>query len=220
MIKGLEMTKHDIRKNLLYVFLIGAMSIFSLACTPDEEVWTGQDKNPIQVVCGKSCQTIYFYPGSADLTPRQQDKIRRFVFATKRNERVFVSPCVANPNNIPLNLARINAVRSEVHHLGYSSIKLKATLPMEPARNCVNLVRGKLHLYVENCPNLTLMPSVQVIGNTFGCTTNYNLAQMIVNPWNLLATSGDNGTEGDRVAIGEKNYRIGKVSKLDMESSS
>ena len=43
---------------------------------------------------------------------------------------------------------------------------------------------------------------------------------MIINPWNLLAIGGDNGTEGNRIAIGIKKYREGKEAKLDMESSS
>lgn len=193
-----------------------ATCLMVVGCAPTEEVWTGRDKNPIEVVCGPECSTIDFARGSDTLSRRQKAKIDRFV-ARHGRDSVFVSPCATGP----INHERIAAVRAQIAIDHRKSILLKKTLPANlHTLNCVNLVSGKLYMYVQNCPNRYIPPSVQTIGSDFGCSTNYALAHMIINPWNLLATSGDNGTEGDRVAIGEKNYREGVVSKLDMESSS
>ena len=58
------------------------------------------------------------------------------------------------------------------------------------------------------------------MSSNFGCAVSYNQARIIINPWDLLALSGDNGTEGDRVALGISDYRTGKVAILNTESSS
>ncbi len=202
------------------IFVVSILS-FMTACTPNEEVWTGEDKNPIQVVCGKSCKTILFRPDSARLSSEERYQINQFVYQAHRRQRIFVSPCVTNDALPELNEARINIVMQQIKNLGYTPIKLKPTMPADlTTKRCINLVKGKLSLYVQNCPNTTVPPSTNTIGSDFGCTSNYNFAQMVINPWNLLALPGDNGTEGDRVAIGIKNYREGKLSKLDVESSS
>ena len=221
-------------KKCQLILMIAGLSLFMMACTPNEEVWTGDNKNHIRVVCGKSCQTILFSENSSYVSNKEKNKIRRFV-NRRPNQRIFVSPCDSTTQHFEasyerseearevaiLTEERVNAVKKEVNRFGGHPVRLKPTLPAKlKTKNCVNLVRGNdLRLYVERCPNMVLDPSVQRYSSNFGCTTNYNLAQMIINPWNLLALPGDNGTEGDRVAIGIKNYREGKVSKLDMEGS-
>ena len=191
------------------------------SCTLKEEVWTGQSKNSLRVACGSSCRTITFSLNSAYLGPAQRAEIRDFVHRTNRNQRIYVSPCATNDAVFPLTESRVIMIKEEVERLGYTPVQVKSTMPANlTTARCINLVRGKLHLYVQNCPNTTLLPSVENINSDFGCATNYNLAQMITNPWNLLTLPGDNGTEGDRVGLGVKDYREGKIAKLDMESSS
>lgn len=208
------------KKNIIHMAVIVIGSIMTMACTPNEEVWTGENRNPIEVVCGKSCQTIRFNEGATTLSLKQRQQIKKFVYQVDQNQRIFVSPCVSKNIHSEINEQRMDLVKSQVSRIGYRPVELKPTLPENlRSKNCVNLVRGKLRLYVQRCPNLTLNPSVQMVGSSFGCTTSYNLAVMITNPWNLLALPGDNGTEGSRVALGEKNYREGKNAKLDMESS-
>lgn len=207
-------------QSMLKSAILVLASLLIVACAPNEEVWTGENKNPIQVVCGKSCKTILFSPGSAKLMPDQRRKIKHFVYRAHRH-RIYVSSCASNTDHPMLIEERLKAVKQQIKNLGYTPIRLKDTLPAKiKVKNCINLVKGDVYLYAQNCPNRTLLPSTNDVGSNFGCTTNYNLAQMIINPWNLLALPGDNGAESDRVAIGVKNYREGKVSKLNMESSS
>ncbi|OGT37338.1 MAG: hypothetical protein A3F12_06160 [Gammaproteobacteria bacterium RIFCSPHIGHO2_12_FULL_38_14] len=204
-------------KNIAGLILL---SCLIMACTPNEEVWTGRNRNPIQVVCGPACQTIVFPYRCSSLTLTQKKQIKRFVYKRGRHTPIYVSVCASNSRDILLNEARVNAIKAEIKRLGYKPVRLKPTLPADlETTRCVNLVRGKVRLYVQHCPNNTWPPSVQSIGSNFGCTTNYNLAQMVIDPWDFLATPGDNGTEGSRIAIGVKNYREGVESKLDMESS-
>lgn len=202
-----------------FFIIIVALQLFGCA-TADEEVWTGKNVNPIRVVCGPSCQTIYFKRNTSYLTPEQRYRINEFVYQTRRHHPVYISMCRTNPPDLLLNTARIRVLEEHIKSLGYKPILLKSTLPADlQSKYCANLVRGKLKMYVQGCPNRTLSASVQNIGTNFGCTTNYNLAQMIINPWNLLARPGDNGTEGDRVALGIKNYREAKAVDLDTVGS-
>src|SRR3990167_1694829 len=197
---------------ILFLFMIG--------CATTEEVWTGQNQNPIKVVCGPSCKTIYFKSHSAYLTTEQRYRINEFVYQSRRRQPIFISLCDTNSPNLQLNTYRLHIIERQVKNLGFKPVFLKPTLPADlGSKNCANLVRGKLKLYVQGCPNRTLTPSVQNVESNFGCTTNYNLAQMIINPWNLLAREGDNGTEGDRVALGIYNYRIAKSVDLNAVGS-
>ncbi|OGT38554.1 MAG: hypothetical protein A3F11_04680 [Gammaproteobacteria bacterium RIFCSPHIGHO2_12_FULL_37_14] len=202
------------------IFFTMMMLMMLVGCAATEEVWTGRNQNPIQVVCGQSCKTIYFRNNSAYLSPEQRYRINEFVYQSKRHQPIFISLCNTNPPNLALNSYRLRLIIRQVKNLGFTPVTLKPTLPEDlSSKNCANLVRGKLKLYVQKCPNNTITPSVHNVGSDFGCTTNYNLAQMIINPWNLLARPGDNGTEGDRVAIGIKNYRTAKPVDLNTVGS-
>jgi len=192
-----------------------------VGCATTAEVWTGRNQNPIQVVCGSSCKTIYFKGRSAYLSSEERYRINEFVYQSKRHQVIFISLCNTNYPNLELNTYRLKVIEKQVKNLGFTPVLLKPTLPADlVSRNCANLVRGKLKLYVQRCPNNTVTPSVVSVGTNFGCTTNYNFAQMVINPWNLLARPGDNGTEGDRVALGIQNYRTAKAVDLDSVSSS
>ena len=204
-------------KPILFIIFTSLMTI---SCTPNEEIWTGENRNPVQVACGSACETIIFPYQGVTLDRIQKNKIKRFIYKKGRHTPIFVSLCATNSRQIILSEERIEAVKNEIRHFGREPIRLKSTLPADlEISRCVNLVRGKLRLYVQNCPNKTWPPSVHNIGTSFGCTTNYNLAQMGINPWDFLARSGDNGTEGARVAIGMKNFREGKEEKMTVESS-
>lgn len=202
------------------VYTIILLTCFLLGCATSAEVWTGRNSNPIQVVCGKSCETIYFRGNSAYLTSEQRYRINQVVYQTRRHQSVFISLCNTNRPNLELNTTRLKEVSRQIKNLGFTPVFLKPTLPEDlTSKNCVNLVRGKLKLYVQRCPNKTIPPSVVNIGSNFGCADSYNLAHMIINPWNLLAQPGDNGTEGDRVAIGVQDYRIAKPEDLSTVGS-
>src|SRR3990167_9011441 len=121
-------------KNLIRITPL-ILILFITACTPNEEIWTGRNINPIQVVCGKSCQTIIFPTKIVDKTrcvvPRQiyrksylercsmqvptdcltseaKQQIRKFVSRNGKYHRIFVSVCATNPNNYVLNEKRIS----------------------------------------------------------------------------------------------------------------
>lgn len=201
---------------LIKRILILATAICAIsACMPTEEVWTGKQKNPIRVVCGRGCSTLVFPPYSSYVTPRARQQIRRFIHRHPYSP-IYISQCAMDRRN----WARLQNVKDEITRRGYKAVVVKPTLARDMLQNnCVNLVAGKLKLYVQDCPNTVMPPSVETIGSNFGCSSSYNLAHMITNPWNLITADGDNGTEGARVGLGVKNYREGKESKLDMESS-
>ena len=217
---GLLWIKGIIMQKLVLLTLLVLASLLT-GCASSGEVWTGRNQNPIQVVCGPSCKTIYFRGNSASLSSEQRYRINEFVYQSKRYQSIFISLCNTNPPNLGLNTVRLRMIASQIKSLGFKPVFLKPTLPADlSSKNCANLVRGKLKLYVQRCPNNTVPPSIVNVGTNFGCVDNYNLSQMIINPWDLLRRQGDiGGTESDRMIVHMQYFRQAKPVDLDTVGS-
>lgn len=202
-------------------FFFSATVLTLAGCINHEEVWNGENDNPINVACGPSCRTLTFDNGATQLTRAQRKTIKRFVHQVTKKYPIYVSPCITTTVDVAQAEQQMKSVLVEVKRLGYTPIPTKMTFAEKPqADYCINLVRGQLHIVLPKCPNLTVPPDVDHVSSNFGCATNYDLALMIDNPWDLIVTKGDRGAEAERMSLGVKNLREGKSAKLDVESSS
>lgn len=174
------------------------------------EMATGYQPNKIRIKCHSGCITLY--PGSTGrLTSHNKKLLKRRLASLVKNNRLYVAPC---DNIHTYSHSTRDFVRQVSSFIFDNGIAVRVTKPVVAAKalmqsSCVNLVSGKLSIIAPNCPNLSDTSGVYRIGSNLECANRKSLAQMISNPWDLLAPGGSFApVSAARLIHGNKDYRM------------
>ncbi|SKA36939.1 Pilus biogenesis CpaD protein (pilus_cpaD) [Enhydrobacter aerosaccus] len=175
-----------------------------------EEAKVGMRMTPVRA---DTILAIGFRPGTGQIDPNQAHELHAMVNAGRAAQRdEFV--VVTDGSGGPIQQARAQQVMRSLSGAGARWVSSAVEPAMAMGPNQVVVVRSDYRLGERNCPDdnpATIRNNTESVMGGFGCTTAYNMGQMLARPRDAAVGRDPGPADGTVNAAAIQRYREGKV---------
>lgn len=165
-------------------FIVVVFSTLLLAsCSSIVNLEQREQEDLIRISCGKACKTLTSENGS--LTFKEEKLLKMYVKQFDSKQPILVAACNDQLQSKQFAFAVIDYLKLQ-HKKAYM---VRQVMPYKRIANdkiCINLLKGRLRFHLPNCKDTKNYQTNLLVGYDFGCSSQYNLLQMLKDPNDLL----------------------------------